>query len=143
MLNSSTNQWSLFTNSAYYYTTGRSNSDLTILKTLFTDYPLQVIWKIELIVTLASLQDTNQTNQGSTSMQIYVNFSPKPGVCTVSPNVGNTTNLFYFICNSWTDPDGSITNYAFFGKNFFKNCLRSLNFLYAKNLFKQKIPMNS
>ena len=120
MLTSSNNQWSLFTNFAYYFTTGPSNSDLTILKTLFNDYPLQAIWKIELIVTLASLQGTNQTYQGSTSMQIYVNFSPKPGVCTVSPNVGNTTDLFYIICNSWTDPDGSITNYAFYGKIFTK-----------------------
>jgi hypothetical protein len=125
MLSSGTNQWSLFTNSSFYYTTGRSNSDLTILKNLFHDNPLQVIWKIELVVALS----TNQSYQGLTSMQIYVNFSPKPGVCTVSPNVGNTTDLFYIICNSWTDPDGSITNYAFFGKIFLQNCFRFLQIL--------------
>jgi ssDNA-binding Zn-finger/Zn-ribbon topoisomerase 1 len=53
-------------------------------------------------------------------MQIYVNFPPLPGICTVSPTEGNTTSLFTISCNSWTDPDGSVTNYAFYGKNFLK-----------------------
>jgi hypothetical protein len=117
MYQTAQNQWSLFTNSSYYYTTGQSNRDLTILKNLFSDYSSQIIWKIELIVYTeqASNAPTNQTYQGSTSMKIYVNFSPLPGVCNVSPNEGNTTSLFHIICNSWTDPDGSVTNYAFYG----------------------------
>jgi len=117
MFQSATNQWALFTNLSYYYTTGQSNRELTILKNLFSDYSSQIIWKIELIVNAASSSNTptNQTYQGSTSMKIYVNFSPLPGVCNVSPNEGNTTSLFHIICNSWTDPDGSVTNYAFYG----------------------------
>jgi hypothetical protein len=118
MYQSATNQWLLFTNSSYYFTTGESYKDLTILKKLFSDFSSQIIWKIELIVynEQASNIQTNETYQGSTSMKIYVNFSPLPGVCNVSPNEGNTTSLFYIVCNSWTDPDGSVTNYAFYGK---------------------------
>ncbi len=116
MFNSITSVWSLFTNTSYYYTSGQSNKDLTILKDLFSDYHLQVIWKIELIVSVGT-PGTNQSYQGSTSMNIYVNFSPLPGTCIVNPTVGNTTSLFYFICNSWTDRDGSVTNYAFYGKS--------------------------
>jgi hypothetical protein len=117
MYQSATNQWSLFSNSSYYFTTDQSNRDLTILKKLFSDFSSQIIWKIELIVNAASSSNihTNETYQGSTSMKIYVNFSPLPGVCNVSPNEGNTTSLFYIVCNSWTDPGGSVTNYAFYG----------------------------
>jgi hypothetical protein len=116
ILDPSTNVWSLFTNSTYYYTSGVSNNQLTILESLFSDYPTQIVWKIELVVNGASSSLYNETYEGTTSMQIYVNFSPIPGVCSVSPTEGNTTSLFYIICNSWTDPDGSVTNYAFYGK---------------------------
>jgi hypothetical protein len=114
-LNSTSGQWSLFTNSLYYYTSGKSNTDLTILNNLFSDYPSQAIWKVELTVSLATTS-TNETFQGTSSMQIYVNFPPSPGICTVSPTQGNTTSLFTITCNSWSDADGSITNYAFYGK---------------------------
>ncbi len=117
-LNSGTNVWSLFTNSSYYFTSGPSNTELTILESLFSDYPTQIVWKIELIVNVASNLLPNETYEGTTSMQIYVNFSPISGVCSVSPNEGNTTSLFYIICNSWSDPDGSVTSYAFYGKYF-------------------------
>ena len=120
MFNSVTSQWTLFTNSSYFYTSGQSNTQLTLLKQLFTDYPSQIIWKIELIVNVvASLYGPNQTYQGSTSMKLYVNFAPLPGSCNVSPTFGNTSTLFYINCNSWTDPDGSITSYSFYGKKRF------------------------
>jgi hypothetical protein len=115
-LDSTSGQWSIFTNSLYYYTSGQSNTDLTILDNLFTDYPSQIIWKVELTVSLVSSLFTNQTFQGTSSMQIYVNFPPLSGICGVSPTQGNTTSLFTITCNSWTDPDGSVTNYAFYGK---------------------------
>ncbi len=114
-LNAGTSQWSLLTNSSYYYTSGQSNTDLTILDNLFNDFPSQAIWKVELSVNVVSTLYSNQTFQGLSSMQIYVNFPPLPGSCAVSPTEGNTTSLFYFICNSWTDPSGFVTNYAFYG----------------------------
>ena len=114
MFNINNSQWSLFTNSCY--TSGQSNTHLTILKNLFSDYNSQAIWKVELIVTEATTIATNQTSHGSTSILILVNFPPLPGYCSVTPTFGNTTNLFNIICNSWTDPDGTITNYAFYGK---------------------------
>lgn len=117
MFNSVTSQWTLFANSSYYYTSGQSNTQLTLLKQLFTDYPSQIIWKVELIVnSLTSVAGLNQTYQGLTSIKLYVNFAPLPGLCYVSPTFGNTSTLFYITCNSWTDPDGSITSYSFYGK---------------------------
>jgi hypothetical protein len=118
-LNSTSGEWSIFINSLYYYTSGQSNTDLTILDNLFSDFPSQAIWKVELTVSLTSTLLTNETYQGKSSMQIYVNFPPFPGICTVSPTEGNTTSLFTISCNSWTDPDGSINNYAFYGKKKF------------------------
>ncbi len=118
-LDSASGEWSLFTNSLYFYTSGLSNTDLTILDNLFSDYPTQIIWKVELTVSSTSTFFTNETYQGTSSMQIYVNFPPLPGICTVNPTKGNTTSLFTISCNSWTDPDGIITNYAFYGKLYF------------------------
>ena len=115
-LDSTSGEWSLLTNSLYFYTSGKSNTDLTILDNLFSDYPSQAIWKVELTVSFTSALFTNETYQGTSSMQIYVNFPPLPGICTVNPTEGNTTSLFTISCNSWTDPDGSIANYAFYGK---------------------------
>ena len=114
--NTGSSQWSLLANSSYYYTSGKSKTDLTIFDNLFSDFPSQAIWKVELTVSVVSTLYSNQTFQGLTSMQIYVNFPPLPGICTVNPTEGNTTSLFTISCNSWTDPDGSITNYAFYGK---------------------------
>ena len=119
-LNSTSGEWALFTNSLYYSTSGQYNTDLTIFDNLFSDYPTQAIWKVELIVSsVSSALFTNETYQGKSSMQIFVNFPPLPGICTVSPTEGNTTTLFTISCNSWTDPDGSVTNYAFYGKAIF------------------------
>ena len=116
MLNSATNQWSIFTNSYYYFTSGQSNKGFTLAKQLFNDYPSQLIWKVELVVDVASFPGSNQTFQGSTSILVYVNFGPIPGVCIVTPYLGNTSDIFNIICNSWVDQDGSITSYAFYGK---------------------------
>jgi hypothetical protein len=117
--NTGTSQWSLLTNTSYFYTSGQSNTDLTILDNLFSDYPSQAIWKVDLTVSVAPTSFSNETYQGITSMQIYVNFPPLPGTCTVSPTEGNTTSIFYFVCNSWTDPGGYVTNYVFYGKTYF------------------------
>ena len=116
MLNSVTKQWISFTNTSYYYTTGQSNMNLTILKNLFVDYPTQVIWKIEFVANV--MIATNQSYQGSTSNTIFVNFSPLPGNCDILPKNGTTSTLYTIMCDSWSDPDGSIKSYAFYGKRF-------------------------
>ena len=111
MLNS--NQYTLFTNTSYYYTTGQSNSDLTILSDLFTDYPLQVIWKIELVVYISS-----RNVSGYSSILINVNFPPSSGSCNVNPTSGTTITLFTITCVGWIDPDGSLFSFAYYGKYF-------------------------
>ncbi len=117
---SGTNQWSLFTNSSYYFTSGQSNSGFSILKDLFSDNLSQTIWKAELVINSVSKTNTNQSFQGKASMQILVNFSPLPGVCEVFPREGNTTTLFNIFCDNWTDTNGIITKYVFYGIIFYK-----------------------
>lgn len=113
-LDTLSNIWSPFTNYSYFYTSGISKTDLTIFKDLFSENPTQAIWKIELTVNVAS--SSNQSYQGSASMKILVNFPPVPGVCDVTPKDGNTTTLFYIMCDSWNDADGSIAGYTFYSK---------------------------
>ena len=112
MFNSVTNTWTPFTNSLYYYTWGPLNSGLAISKNLFTDYPSQLIWKIQLNINVGY---SNQTYAGSTSMAIYVNFSPLPGICDINPKNGTTNTLFQITCNGWTDNLGSVAFYSYFG----------------------------
>ena len=112
---SGTNQWSLFTNSSYYFTSGQSNTGFSILKYLFSDNLSQTIWKVELVINAVSIASTNQSFQGKASMQILVNFPPLPGVCEVFPKEGNTTTIFNIFCDLWTDTDGIIKKYVFYG----------------------------
>ena len=113
LLNSTTSDWTPFTNASYYFTHGTANTELTILKELFADFPAQTIWKIELVSTI--YYSANESFQGVTSKTIYVNFSPLPGTCDVLPKNGTTNTLYVVMCDLWSDSDGSITNYAFYG----------------------------
>ena len=117
LFNSPLNQWIPFTNSSYYRRNGHLNSDITILKDLFEDFPSQTIWKIELIINV--LYTNNQSYSGYVSMKIYVNFSPRPGTCDISPRVGTTNTLFFIYCDQWTDADsGSISSFDYYGRHF-------------------------
>ena len=110
-------QWQVFSNSSYYYTSGASNNDLTIKKNLFSDYPNQVYWKVELV--LQQYNSPNESYFGYSSMQVYVNFPPLPGKCDITPKNGSTTTLFNLFCDQWTDNSGTIKSYDFYGKNFY------------------------
>jgi len=110
-LNSSTNQWTQFTRSEYFFTTGLDL--LTLKKEIFNDYQLIIIWKIELEVRISS-----RNVSGKSSMFFLVNFPPRQGYCTVNPDNGTTLTLFGFICSDWIDTEGSVSNFAFYGKFF-------------------------
>ena len=116
MLSSVNNTWIPFKNSSYYLLSGSLNSDLTILKNLFNDYPTQYIWKIQLNVYVVY---SNQTFVGSTSTQVFVNFPPSSGLCNINPTNGTTNTIFKISCNGWTDSSGAVASYSFYGKLFF------------------------
>jgi hypothetical protein len=110
MLNNVTNQWLEFTDNSYFYQTGHSNSDLTVLSDLFMNNTNQVIWMIELAVFISS-----RNVSGYSSIILYVNFPPKSGTCDIIPTSGTTETLFTLKCYGWIDPDGSLISFAYYG----------------------------
>jgi len=122
MLNNVTNQWLEFTDNSYFYQTGQSNSDLTILSDLFMNNTNQVIWMIELTVFISS-----RNVSGYSSIILYVNFPPKLGTCDISPTSGTTDTLFTLNCYGWIDSDGSLISFAYYGNILvFKNKILQL-----------------
>ena len=114
LLNGTLNKWIPFSNSSYFFTIGQSNSYLVIKKDLFRDFSSQVIWKIESNIELVTY--TNETLTASTSMKVYVNFSPKYGICTISPTNGTTNTVFSLNCQNWIDSNGSVGFYSYYGR---------------------------
>jgi hypothetical protein len=125
-LNSGTNQWNIFIDNSYYYLTGKTLSDLTIKKQLFSDLYTQNIWKIDLILTDLN-PILNLTQIATSSLIFFVNQPPSAGTCDINPKSGNTSTLFAISCINWIQHDGSpVLNYVFYGK------FHILHFCYLK-----------
>ncbi len=110
-LNSSTNQWALFTRSEYFFRTGLDL--LTLKEETFSDHSSIIIWKIEL-----EFHKSSRNVSGKSSMLFSVNFPPRFGDCTVNPVNGSTNTFFGIKCTNWIDTDGSVSNFVFYGKFF-------------------------
>ena len=115
MLNNVTNQWLPFSNSSYFYQTGRSNSDLTVLSDTFKNNPTQAYWMIKLNVYISS-----RNVSGSSSIVLYVNFPPMSGACNINPISFKTSTFFTINCYDWIDQGGFLVSYAYYG-NFYYN----------------------
>jgi hypothetical protein len=105
--------WTLFTNNSYYFNTGLENDYFVVKKDLFSDFAYQAYWKVEL-----SLELTTRTGEifiTSSSMNLFINFSPTNGLCDISPLTGTTSTLFTITCSNWIDNDGVISSYSYFG----------------------------
>jgi hypothetical protein len=131
MLDSSSNNWIPFTNESYFYTSIESDMNLIVLKDLFKLHSHQLIWKIEYKTTVLSYANKNLTSKSS--ILFYVNRPPLNGTCDIKPKNGSTNDLFYITCEKWSDVEGSVTSYSYFG-----NKIRFLNF---KKLNKGKINL--
>jgi hypothetical protein len=109
------NKWIQFTNSSYFHMTGRQpKSDLIVSKELFADYSTTLIWKFEFLSKTTNQQEIGASN----ALIFYVNQPPKPGMCDISPTNGTTSTFFTIYCADWSDSDGSVVNYTFYGKIF-------------------------
>ena len=53
---------------------------------------------------------------GKSSMFFFVNFPPRQGYCNVNPDNGTTLTRFLIKCSDWIDTEGSVSNFAFYGK---------------------------
>ena len=114
-LDSSRNQWKSFTNNSYFYLTGKTLSELAIRKQLFLDFPIQKIWKIDLILNVFNSL-LNLTQIATSSLIFYVNQPPSSGTCDINPKSGTTSTFFTLSCSNWIQSDGSpALNYVFYG----------------------------
>ena len=85
---------------------------------MFTDNSLTLKWKIEF--SLTTISKYNGFSTGKASLVIKPNQLPSGGICSVYPLNGTTPNtLFKFNCSGWTDSDGVVVKYLFFGKKTF------------------------
>jgi hypothetical protein len=84
---------------------------LTLKEETFCDHSSIIIWKIELELHISS-----RNVSGKSSMLFFVNYPPRTGYCTVNPKNGTTQTLFGIKCANWIDTEGSVFNFAFYGK---------------------------
>lgn len=85
---------------------------------MFSNNPTQFEWKIEF--NLLSNTPTNGVATGTSSMTILVNQLPYGGKCVVAPLSGITFNTtFVFNCSNWSDYDGYIASYSFYGLDYY------------------------
>ena len=108
-MNATTKLWSSFTQSEYFYVSNQLGTELT-LKDLFRNYSSLIKWKIELTVYIAS-----RNVSGKMSILFFVNFPPRFGYCQVNPQIGSTLTQFEIKCSNWTDTEGSLVNFAYYG----------------------------
>ncbi len=53
---------------------------------------------------------------GKSSILFSINFPPQLGYCTVNTENGTSQTLFGINCGNWIDSEGSVFNFAFYGK---------------------------
>lgn len=100
------------------------------MPSLFEKYKDTFNWKIEL--SLESITDQSGTSTGYSSLILYKNQIPTNGTCSINPTSGYAMDtLFNISCWNWTDPDGFIVKYEYFGEFiyfFFRKLELNLSF---------------
>ncbi len=87
--------------------------DLVIRKSLFDNNNSTQQWKVQLLTTTLS-QSGYAT--GLSSIIIQLNQLPTNGSCSANPLSGYASSTNFVInCTGWTDPDGYIVQYSYFG----------------------------
>jgi hypothetical protein len=69
-------------------------------------------YRVDLTITATTARGINS---GSSTLLFYKNQLPTGGNCTVSPPSGTTTTNFTISCLGWSDPDGNIVRYEYYG----------------------------
>ena len=125
--NSNNNHWIQITNNLYFDSDNRK--EIKIFSKLFDLNKNINYYKIELNMNVEFHNNINLN--GSTSTIFYVNQPPKNGNCSFNPKYGTIDTKFKFYCDNWSDEDGKIKNYVFFGKLisffFYLFCFNSFN----------------
>jgi hypothetical protein len=92
---------------------GSFTPSFTLLPAVFKIDPYALIYQVSVTVTSTTSQGINS---GTSSLFFYVNRLPEGGSCSITPNTGIALSTnFTLTCSGWTDPDGSISQYQYFG----------------------------
>ena len=81
---------------------------------MFQSNSAVLFWKIEFKATV------NQALTGLSSLALKINQLPKDGSCYADKLNGTSSLTSFFLkCVYWSDPDGSVDKYEFYGKFYF------------------------
>jgi hypothetical protein len=109
---------------------GSSTANFTLLPALFKIDPYALIYQVSVTITATTSQGINS---GTSSLFFYANQLPTGGLCFITPSTGIALSTnFTLACDGWSDPDGVVTQYQYFG-NFSRNKAYIPN--YKKKLF--------
>ena len=96
-------------NSYSNYFTSVTTDTIRISKYFFSDFPSIKYLKLESFLK-------NSFKNGSNSIILRINNPPKNGICQINPKIGKAMNENFKIqCSNWTDSDGLITSYKYYG----------------------------
>ena len=96
------------------YLKGAASNELVLKSALFQNHSAILYWKIEFKATV------NQALNGLSSLTLKINQLPKDGSCYVDKLNGTSMLTNFFVkCIFWSDPDGSVDKYEFYGKMYF------------------------
>ena len=109
-----------------------TNPYFEISSVLFNDFSKITYWKIEL--TVFTTTPDQVTENGTSSLILKINQTPYNGTCFLSNSNGIAFQTYFKInCSDWTDSDGYITSYEFYGYLFDLYLFNA--FIFKKNIF--------
>ena len=97
-----------------YLILGADSNELVLKSALFQNHSTVLFWKVEFKATV------NQALNGLSLLTLKINQLPKDGTCYVD-KLNGTSMLTNFLvkCIFWSDPDGFVDKYEFYGKMLF------------------------
>ena len=90
---------------------GTDSNELVLKSAMFKNFSSIFFWKVELKLNL-----NYSSSSGMSSIILKVNQLPTGGICYFHSLNGTSLETDFFIkCIYWSDPDGTIEKYEFYG----------------------------
>jgi hypothetical protein len=88
---------------------------LTIPSNIFAQKNSSGVLKVD--ATITTISKSGGIAEGSSSIVLKVNKPPFEGICSIYPLNGTyLSTVFKIKCSNWTDSDGFVEKYEFYGK---------------------------
>lgn len=97
------------------FISGESANKVALYPALFSVDPNVILWKVE--GSIRAISEIYGLASSQSSLVLATNKLPTGGSCSIDPLEGITMDTeFTVVCQNWTDIDGNITKYEFYGK---------------------------